>query len=200
MTHNDFARAYRLSLGRPATRDACPSPDELLAAVERRAPDQARLRVLNHALDCHACAEELELLRAIQRTRPASFSNPRVLALAALVVLVIGLGYWRLTSTTGGSLRSGAEPITLVAPLGGIAARPTTLIWRAVSNASRYAVEVRREDGTLVLNETTTDTTFTLPAQLALAPGADFYWTVSARLGDGSELRAAPRRFAIQRP
>ncbi|HJU73362.1 MAG TPA: hypothetical protein VJ717_06435 [Gemmatimonadaceae bacterium] len=201
MKGGDFEHQLRRAVAgeQPVSRDACPDAAALLAAAERRGPEDARLRTINHAMTCSACKEELELLRAMQVAQRRPLIQPRMWALAATFLLVVALGYWQLRpSGEDPNLRAGGEEITLLAPQRSVSG-VQRLVWRPVPNATLYTVELRQDDGTLVLQESTSDTSLILPERVVL-PRRDFYWTVAARLADGSDVRATPRRFRIQTP
>ena len=198
--HLEHELRRSLNVQRPAARDACPGPEALVALVERRGSEDDRLRVLNHTLTCADCSEELELLRAMRATQRRPVLQPRTLALAAALLLAVAISVWRLTlPQTESVVRAGTESVVLVTPRGNVRSA-RVLTWHAVPNASQYAVELRREDGTFVLQDRTTDTTLALPESVTLPKEEDLYWTVSARLVDGSDVRATPRRFRIQSP
>ena len=61
-----------------------------------------------------------------------------------------------------------------------------------VADASRYLVEVVREDGTAVATLTTFDTTATLALTTPLPSGERLSWWVTATLADGTTRRSAP--------
>jgi len=96
-------------------------------------------------------------------------------------------------------MRGVTGDIQLVSPAGDVQ-RVDSLVWRSMPGVTSYVVEVRREDGTLVTRAATTDTSFVVPDSARVAPGNDVYWTVSARLSDGSELRSAARRVRVTTP
>ena len=203
MTEDDLVRLYqRGAIRRDANRGDCVSPEALLAAVERTGSEDERLRSINHAMTCADCAEELELLRSTRIVRDRARVPRFGFALAASLVLVAGLGYYTLArSRVDGDLtRDGTGDVQLVSPLAETNARFDSLAWRPVPDATGYAVEVRREDGTLLTSGTTSDTTFVLPESARIERGAVVYWGVTARLADGTELRSATRRIRIATP
>jgi hypothetical protein len=201
MTESELARLYRqgVTSQRLASRDTCAAPEELLAAVERRGAEAGRLRVINHAMGCPACSEELELLRGLQLKAGTARRQWITIGLAASLLLAAGIGSWRAFTTSGDEnlVRGVGEGVVLIAPSGDIATAPTSFVWSAVRNARRYEIEIRRDDGTLLARDGTSDTTFVAAAGVPFTPATDYYWTVSARLADGSELGTVPRRFRL---
>ena len=205
MKEDDLVRLYRhgTAARRGADRADCVAPEALLAVVEQRGPEAERLATINHAAACADCAEELELLRASRVVRDRARISPAGLALAASLVLAAGLGYYtlarsRVSAATDDSdpTRGAAGDVQLVSP-GATTPTLDTLVWRSVTSATSYAIELRRDDGSLVTRATSADTVLVLPDSARIAPGNTVYWTVSARLADGTELRSAARRVRL---
>jgi hypothetical protein len=203
MTEEDLVRLYRLgtAAGQPRTREGCVPPDALLAAVERRGTEEERARAINHAAACDACAEELELLRATSVVRDRARVPSTALAIAASVLLVAGLGYYTLARQHAVGLnddltRGAAEGVHLVSPTE-TATRLDTLVWHGVTGAANYVMELRSGDGRLLARASTGDTTFVVPDSVRITPGSVVYWTISARLTDGTELRSPARRVRL---
>jgi len=199
MNEGDFVRLYQRGTAnrRDAARVGCVPPEALLAVVEQQGSEEERLASINHAMTCADCGEELELLRATRVVRDRARIPHGGFALAASLVLVAGLGYYTLAR------RGSPEPAVDSAVMRGVTGdvqRVDSLVWRSMPGVTSYVVEVRREDGTLVTRAATTDTSFVVPASARVAPGNDVYWTVSARLSDGSELRSAARRVRVTTP
>lgn len=205
MKEDDLVRLYRHGTAArgAADRADCVPPEALLAVVEQRGPEAERLATINHATACADCAEELELLRASRVVRDRARLSPTGLALAASLVLAAGLGYYTLARSRAPAatddsdpMRGAAGDIQLVSPTAS-APRLDTLVWRSVTSATSYAIELRRDDGSLVTRATSADTVFVLPDSARMGPGSTVYWTVSARLADGTELRSAARRVRL---
>jgi hypothetical protein len=207
MTEEDLVRLYQRGVTpRGANRAACPPPEDLLAVVEQNGSEAARLRTVNHAAGCTECGEELELLRVTRVVRERSRVPNVAFAIAASLLFVVGLGYYgfaRRSVSDGdgtGLTRDGAGDVRLVAPADTVAGRFTALVWRPVSDAASYVVELRNEDGAVLTRGTTADTTFSVPDSARIAPNADTYWSVTARLADGTERRSATRRVHVTPP
>ena len=94
------------------------------------------------------------------------------LALAASIVVVAGVaGVPRACSGRGPIGCGDGRRNPLVAP--GAAANanaPIAFAWRAVPKASRYVLEMQREDGSVALTDTTADTVLTIAPSAALLP------------------------------
>src|SRR3954451_19506200 len=97
MTDEALRRAYREGLAEQAGRTDCPPPEALAALVGGEGDELGRLAVLDHVMSCTACHRDFELLRAVERARPAvTHEKARTWALAASVVLALGAGTWML--------------------------------------------------------------------------------------------------------
>ena len=202
MNEEDIVRLYRRGMTpRGPAREHCVSPEALLGVVERSGSEHDRTVTINHAMSCADCAEELELLRSTRITREHA-RIPRGIALAASIVLLIGLGYFGVVRSRSAGVvddltRSGAGDVQLVVPVPDGNARARTFTWRSVPGALSYTMELRRDDGTVITRASTADTVLTIPDSLRTAPHDFAYWVVVARLTDGAELRSAMRRIRI---
>src|SRR5690242_15022183 len=104
MTEDELRARYHEALRDRANgdRSACPTPEELLAVVERRGSEAGRLATLDHAMSCSAgCAPEFELLRAMHaaggtaRARRVRFPVWSVIpAAAAVLIVALGVRQW----------------------------------------------------------------------------------------------------------
>jgi hypothetical protein len=200
MNDQDLVRLYALGANRgSASRAGCPAPEALLAAVERTGPEEERMRAINHAMTCADCGEELELLRASRVVRDRPRASRIGFALAASALVAIGLGYYAMR---GGQLSAGADDlmrgdtdVQLTTPATDATEPLRSLTWRAVPGAAGYIVEIRRDDGTLVLRSASGDTVFAVPESIAAQTTGDVYWGVTAALSDGTERRSSTRRL-----
>ena len=210
MTDEELRRAYARATAaqRPANRAACPSPDELLALARREGPEATRLATLDHAMACDSCRSELELLRAIEAAerretghhRATGWRTPLAIALAASVLLAIGLGLGRewLGTRPSDTMRGGSGSIALLSPGAAATIDGDSIVfaWRGVAGATRYVVELLDRDGNPVLGATTVDTTVILPR--AETPAGDYRWWVVAEL-PGGERRSETRPVTLRR-
>ena len=198
MKEQDLVRLYQRGTARRGPdRADCVSPEALLAVAEQRGSEAERRRSIDHARACADCGEELELLRATRVVRDRGRIPHAGLALAASLVLA-ALGYYTLSRHRADAAGNNGD-VQLVSPVGATD-RLDSLVWRSVTNAASYSIELRNEDGTLVTRGTITDTMFVLPDSLRVTPGNTVYWTVSARLTDGTELRSVRRRVRLTNP
>jgi hypothetical protein len=201
VTEAQLKEAYQKHLVRPgAGRASCPSPEAMQALVRREGDETARLATLDHVMQCRDCRSELDLLRTVEeagvRAGAASVPSRRrwVLpaALAATLLVAVGLGRAALRSSDD-TVRSGdAARVELVAPGAQVTAgMPVSFAWRPVEGASRYRLEVLDQAGDLAIEAETHDTALTSDSAARLAPGNYQWWVIalSPAPGPRSELR-----------
>ena len=207
MDERDLKRIYSRRVVERGTPDAsrCPSPETILAVLEREGTEEARLATLEHVMACAACHREYELLSAVNEAAEESsgsatrrmpwWSGGRILALAASLVAAIGAALLvRDRIARDDTIRGGDGDIVLVSPAPGVAAAAGLhFAWRTVPGATGYVVEIQRRDGAVVFADTTADTTFALPEASPLQGGARYRWWVR-ELTDGAEPRSSEIR------
>ena len=212
MTDDELRDAYARAMAArtSTTRTGCPRPDALVALVRREGPEATRLETLDHTMACAACRQEFELLRAIDAGEsrasgpavlPLRWQRPLALAIAASLVLAVGLGPARgwLTGRDVDTMRSADMGVVALLPEAGatIASDSIDFTWRRVNDATRYHVELLTADGDVRLGAITVDTTIALAIPADLAPGA-YRWWVRAEL-PGGEQRSAARGLTVRR-
>ena len=134
--------------------------------------------------------------------RGSSSRAPRMgLVIATSVVVALGLGYYAMKRgrlpTNARDLIGGGSRVELALPAKDESAPLRVLTWHALPGARDYIVEVRRDDGSVVLRSASTDTVFTVADSIAAATTGIVYWGVSTTLSDGTERRSATRRLRI---
>lgn len=212
MNDEQLRQAYAGWLEQRASggREACVSPEALLALVEQRGSEAERLATLDHAMSCAACRHDLETLRAVVAAgvkegvaagagAPASWSPGFRIAATVTLLAVAGTALFMAVRPDGSGVVRGGNDVETVAPAGDVSASEArTLLWRRQGNAERYRVELLTSSGDSVHAAETVDTTLTLPASVTLdAPG--YLWTVSAIRAGAPYATSAPRRFRIIR-
>lgn len=182
-----------------ATRGDHPSPEVLHRLAARSGDEAERLATMDHVMSCAACRKAWELLAAVEAARePGRRMAWRPLAIAATLLLAAGLTLSRLvTAPTGGVTRGGAPPV-VIEPADDVAATDARRVtWHSVPDAIRYDAELLSADGQPVHSAATGDTSYVLPFQIVLAPGATYQWLVSAELSSGQRVVAPARRFRV---
>lgn len=207
----DLRQAYDALLRTRAPRDraACPSPEALLALVERAGSEVERMRTLDHVMSCAACRRDFDLLRTatesatraltergtVQSIGPRRHLPWRPLAIAAGLVVAVGIGVWSrdVRTPTPPLLRGRGHTVALLAP------EPRSdgsllLRWRRLPDAARYRVELFTPSGRMVAGATLADSSYVV-APGAAAFGDSLRWMVTAIRGDGSETRSRTERL-----
>jgi hypothetical protein len=163
--------------------------------------------VLEHVLRCPTCGPELDLLRAASAgARAAHRQMPAVrwIALAAVAILVIGLGTLTLRSHRMASdddvMRGRAAAMSLIEPGNGAAlALPIHLAWHAVDGAVSYRVELLSTTGELIGAWTTRDTTLAIADSARVRTGGSYDVWVRATLKDRTDLSSPIVRVNVKR-
>jgi anti-sigma factor RsiW len=188
--------ARGLTQHEPATRDACPSPEDLLALAEGGLPADRRDPLIDHVATCGACHREFALCRATVAgtPRPAARVSPWWGLAAAVTLAAAGAGWWALGRQGAEPVRGDAPGLEVVGP--GPTAGPDRVEfrWRAVAGATGYEVRIGSPGAVPRSLGTTLDTVY-VPVE-SLAPGR-YEWIVRALFSDGRALRSAPRRLTV---
>ncbi len=181
-------RVEREALDLPYIRGTLPEP--LAEAFEA------------HYFGCDTCWALVRGGNEVRAARP-SFKATRwphswTLALAALLVGVVGVGFWRLSQPADAPISpSSLERGGTAAPMGLRAAmvdRRLAAEWSKVPGAASYRIRFFGSDGALLLQRQTADTALMVASDsLGVSPGTGaLLWQVQAldRLG-GELLRSA---------
>ena len=204
MNDEELRRAYRQS-SKAAPPGPHPEPEELARIVNGEGAEADRLAVLEHALRCPTCGPELDLLRAASEgSRAAHRQMPatRWLALAAVAILVIGLGTLALRSRrmapADDVMRGRAAAMSLIAPANGASvAPPIHLAWHAADGAVSYRVELLSTTGELIGAWTTRDTTLEIADSTRVRARGSYDVWVRATLEDRTDLSSSIVRFNV---
>ena len=212
MTDEELRAAYEraVSARTPGGRAGCPRPDALVALVQREGSEPTRLETLDHTMGCAACRQEFELLRAIHagerraagpKVHPLGWHRPLMLAIAASLVLAVGLGPGRewLTGNDIDTMRSADTGVVALLPEAGatVASDSIEFAWRRVNGATRYHVELLTTGGEVRLAAATSDTSIALAIPADLVPGG-YRWWVRAEL-PGGQQRSDARALTVRR-
>jgi hypothetical protein len=188
--------ARGLARREPATRDACPAPEDLLALAEGGLPADRREALVDHVTTCGACHREFALCRATAAGagRPAGRTTAWWGLAAAVVLAAVGAGWWVLGRPGPEPVRGTAPGVDVIGPGATAAPGRVEFRWRAVPGVTGYEVRLGPPGAVLRSLGTTLDTLY-VPAE-SLAPGR-YEWTVRALFPDGRALRSAPRRLTV---
>ena len=138
--------------------------------------------------------------RAAERRVPAT----RWLALAAVAILVIGLGTLALRSRRMAPgddvMRGHSAAMSLIEPESGASlALPIHLAWHAVDGAASYRVELLSIKGDLIGAWTTRDTTLAIADSAHVSTSRSYDVWVRATLKDRTDLSSLDLRFNVTR-
>lgn len=188
----------------PRDRVACPSPEALLALVEREGAESDRLQTLDHVMSCAPCRRDFDLLRTATDSATRALAELgdvqpigtrrrlpwRPLAIAAGLVVAVGIGVLSrdVRTTAPPLLRGSGHTVALLAP----EPRPDgslLLQWRRLPDAARYRVELFTPSGRMIAGATLADSAYVVPPG-TVAAGDSLRWMVTAIRGDGSEAHS----------
>ena len=194
-----YDRMLAIRASGPGDRSDCLAPEALQRLLERSDPEEQRLRQLDHVMACPYCLPEFELLRSVAK---AEGPNPmrRILALAALIVIFIGLvTVWRFLTTTPGS-HGQASVLRLWQPVDQEAVDPPVYFaWNSVPGAVEYQIQVLTPAGQLMWQAKGPDTAAALPPSQEFVAG-EYRWSIVARLANGEQERSPLGSFKLVSP
>lgn len=199
---------------------ACLDDTALAAAIDGVAGEE-RMEEVAHLASCSHCrarlADVIRLLHDVDRAalegvleRPARFRMAGALAATLVAATLAGVMLLRParapesmtgTPTTDPQHRESAITMTvaprIVAPVSSAAAGDS-LAWTSVPYADRYRVTVFDDEGTLLLDRETPDTTLPIQPELTRAAGAVYLWKVEARTGWDRWVASEWREFTVR--
>ncbi len=154
------------------------------------------------------------LKRRVTRTPVHWIKSPRAyvpLALAATVVIAVGLSifvYRNVQSPSAappvGGLRRSNGPtndLALAGPPNGAQLNPgpVDFHWSDAGNSARYELTVTDEKGDIIIQEETLESHLVIDiAKLRLSTQRNYYWSVSARLPDGTNRESGIAGFTLR--
>jgi hypothetical protein len=188
-------------------REDCPAPERIWAAVRLELPPDERLAILDHTVECPACAESWRLAAEMQRDEPRGEDTGagaapsrrhvifrRVAAIAALVVIGFG-ALW--VSRRPASEPVSREPSSVTTASQTAESQPRDdfwLRWTAGPAGSTYDVLVTTSDLTPIAEaHSLTAPEYRVPAERLgpVTPGASVLWRVVVHAPDGSSRASA---------
>ncbi|MEO7360424.1 MAG: hypothetical protein ABI120_08840 [Gemmatimonadaceae bacterium] len=224
MSDDQLQARYNAQVARnaPTDRAACPSPEQLERLADGgNGHGASNLTLLDHVFGCAYCRPEFALLRSVQttaesadrgsaaRTKAATrwFTAPR-LAVAAVVLVAIGIGGNALRhprdDMRANVLRNApgaASDVVTVSPLvNDLFAVDAQFVWRKVSGAVTYEIQLLDTTGVVIMTHVTADTVFSPAAEdrAKLAAAKIFDWFVAARRSDGNERQSNIARVRVR--
>jgi hypothetical protein len=199
--------AAAVKAGVATSGETHPAPEAIARLVRREGPEEARLATLDHVMGCAECRRDFDLLRTVERAGVQSGAAPGraagsrswmvPTALAATLLLAVGVGRTLLTPADETTRGGDDSPVVLVAP-GAEATAGDSLVftWRPVAGASRYELELLDAGGGVAAAAATADTTASPSAATGLPPG-DYHWWVRATTADARSSRSPLRPLRL---
>jgi hypothetical protein len=204
----DLRAAFTAPADAAPETETCPPPERIWAAVRGELPPAELREVVDHTAFCAACAEDWRLAAELAReeeARPAAapapsnvvygrfrrFGNVAAAALAAMLLLVVGLRVTGVIGTDEPIYRAGERPAieSRVPEAAALPAERFVLGWTPVPEAAGYDVRVSTE-GLRVIHEArgVGGTELQVPASAleGLPPGTRLLWQVEAALPEGA--------------
>ena len=181
--------------------------EDVAAFLDRRMTAAERAGAEAHLADCRECRAEIADVRRLVSATPARRSMvlvPAALAAAAVIAFVaLSLGRAGSDSsadrvrTPGVSVAEDSQRIAVIAPAEGdtIRGARASLLWSAVVGEPTYRLTLTDASGQPVWTTTTSDTSLTLPANVALQPHTKYFWYVDAQRADGRAASTGVRSF-----
>lgn len=185
------------------------SADHLAAFLDRRLTGSDRERAVRHFAECGECREELTELRDVLPATRRAGAGRWIAAAAILAVLTI-------PSFVGDRAREGrsrvrtdqevrlpdvtnAIPVVSPADQSTVPQMGIELSWRSAGVGATYAVTVQDSSGSEVWKRSSlADTSITVPETTRLNSGSRYFWSVDARLADGTTAKTGAHTFIIR--
>jgi hypothetical protein len=181
------------------TTDGHLSPEQLSAYLAR--PRDASDDVVEHLARCTECRHEMMEVSAYTGRRPAA-TRLWAPALAAAVVLAIAWPRLGMNTSRDAHRDPGIAAITApraLSPVGPVDSIPG-FAWSSTPGAEGYDVRLFDDQGTVLVQLGSTDTTAAVPDSVSLAAGRRYYWKVDARTDFGRRSSSELVEFSIRRP
>ena len=179
--------------------------DDVAAYADRGLATAERARVEEHLAACAECRAEVVAVRRLTRSFAARRRWVMAPLAAAAAVLVLVVAPWQRLGQHGDPpplLREPAVKATVaptpIAPGGRVGTLPA-LTWSSVPRADRYQVTLFDQNGSVVWETHTADTTVVVPATVSLVPGVPQYWKVAARTELGRWAASDLTSFTLSR-
>ena len=187
------------------------SADHLAAFLDGRLTGSDRERAVRHFAECGECRAELtELQDVLPATRRAP-AGRWIAAAAAAILAAVTIpnlvsdrareGKSRVRTDQEIRVPDGTNAIPVVSPTDQSTVPQTgiELSWRSAGVGATYAVTVQDSSGSEVWKRTSLAvTSITVPETTRLNPGSRYFWSVDARLADGTTAKTGPHTFVVR--
>jgi hypothetical protein len=177
------------------------SAEDVAAYLDRRA-GATRGRIEAHVAECEACRAELIAVARLlhERRRVRRWVYPAAIAAAAAVALLLLPPRFESPEPLYREPPSAttAAPVS-IAPVGSVGS-VARLVWSSVPSADRYRVRLFTGDGSVLWENTTSDTSLVLPTAIRLTPRVAYFWNVEARTALARWAPSDLARFTVTGP
>jgi Putative zinc-finger len=190
------------------------SSTQVSELLDERLDPGDRDSVITHLSTCAECRHEVaELHGALSRVhQPRARSRWMAGAAIAAAAVVAFVAIPRITTGPAaphenpGSTRTSTSSVESVAqirivqpPDRAVVSSAVAFTWRAAGADASYMITVQDAAGAVIWFKPVSDTSAALPGSVKLASGAQYFWSVDARLADGSSASSgAPHSFTAR--
>jgi hypothetical protein len=213
---------------RPASRESCSSPEDLLLLVRSKLSRRDQAKIMDHAVRCPLCLGEIKKLLDITKEEnkfilnlnealnSAVHSKPHqgrsfarrlswnyVSAISISIFLIVIATYAILHVSSKSDLRRGATTeIHLISPAEKeISAAELKFVWDVLTNAKYYVLEAFDASLDLVWrSEPVTANEFRPPRDVIqkFRPNEIYFWMVTAVQESGNKSKSGMKEFSIK--
>ncbi len=183
------------------------SPSEISAYLSRSLAPDRREAVARHLVTCDECRSDLitasEALEHAGRRRWAILLLPTAAAAAVVLLFFAQSGGPGVSGVPTTPIRSdsaeGVQTFAAIFPQEGarVVADSVRFEWRSEGAGARYRLTVTDEIGDVAWEESTSDTLLVPTRELALVPGARYFWRVDALLSGARSSTTGFRSFVV---
>jgi len=228
---NELGKFYwnHLQETKPASRESCPPPERLLLLVRSKMARGERTKILNHALHCADCLNEIKAILEITEkanafildlerfvedsdqakggnagrfARYLSWNYASVASLIILFVAIVAFSILRVSSRPG--YRGAAVPaIELVSPVNKtVSGTELKFVWKSLPRAKHYLVEVFDPALDLVWRSKSIEKNELSPPEeivRGLRPEETYYWIVTGVLENSDTVKSGMKPFSVKK-
>lgn len=227
----DLKGAYRdfLEGNKPASRESCPSPEDLLLLVRSRISRRRKTKIMDHTTKCAYCLQEIrtildvtnkenkfmlamnDALNSAANEKPARTSpfagrlSWNYISIVSIIILLAGIAAFSIFhfSSKPDYLRGPGAAIHLISPADKVVpGAELRFVWEGLPNAKYYIIEALDASLDLVWrSESMTANEFNPPGDVIqkFRPDESYFWTVTAILEGGNKIKSNMNRFSIKK-
>jgi len=227
----DLKDAYRnfLEGNKPASRELCPSPEDLVLLVRSRMPRRDRSKIMNHTAECSYCLQEVktildvtnkenkfilamnDVLNSAAHEKPAQ-ARPlakrlswNYVSVASLVILLMAIAAYSIFhfSSRSDFRRGPTADIHLISPAEkAVSGAELKFVWDVLPKAKHYVIEAFDASLNLVWrSEPNTANEFNPSREVSqkFSPSETYFWMVTAVFEGGNKIKSRMSEFSIKK-